>query len=162
MYATPLYRGRWFDAFVSAAKYVLCEGEPFATTSPAMPATSELSEQLTPSSEFVELDNALEQRFYNLSQAVFEFKNANSMKFDKLQVQTNDLALEVEYQKRQANQLIYNLKADADKSKKLIEHLESQVNLNKKQNVIFVHQIELLQMRLNRMEKKMSTNIAAI
>lgn len=161
MFANPLYQGGWFGYKVSTTICVLCENVPADARKPAMPVTTELTKQTTRSSEFVGPDDRLEQGYSNIRRLT----ETNSNKIDQqndaireLKSQANDNAFEVQFQKQQSNQLIGNLKTDAEKSMKLIEDLESQFKMIKKQNDLLIQRNELLEMRMNRLEQKMSTN----
>lgn len=92
----------------------------------------------------------------------------------KLKDQASDLSFELELHKRQSNLAIRSLQNDAKESKKYIGQLQNQakddsrvyeeniaslskqINLNKHQNEMLIKQNDLLEMRLNRIEQKLS------
>lgn len=77
----------------------------------------------------------------------------------KLQGETNNIATELEIQKRHCDQSIAGLKGGAGESNKMIKRLKGDVSWNKKQKELLMKQNELLEMRLSRLEQKMSSNV---
>lgn len=161
------YIGQWFGFSVSSRKFVICEKTILEiTTTPVMSATTDLIEQSNERTELIRLNDEIEERYNKLSREMLEFKEMNTNKLheqnnviSKLQCQTNDMATELEFQKRQCNQLISKYNSDAEKSKEEIERLHNQVRSNKKQNDLLFEQNKLFETRLNRLELKLSTNI---
>lgn len=144
--------GKWFDYPISESLYVLCE------TNPIPSAQSNLTVQSNQRSEFVELVSGVRINSKNYE--------AQNKVISKLKSQASDIAFEVEYQKRQTDKSISTINADAVKTENRMKSLENQVTLNKKQNDMLIQQNEmlikqneLLEMRLNRIEHKMSTNV---
>lgn len=180
--------GQWFDYSVNALFYVLCEKTIFALKSNLIEQTKHFNSTVkqfdarlnavigiskSREVEFVNLIGDVEHRCDNLRNQFIEFflittKNVERQTYvsSKLGDEANYLAFEVESNKKQSKQLIGDLTKDVEKSNKIIESLKNQANINKKQNEMLIHKTQLLieqnkslEVRLRRLELKISTNI---
>lgn len=146
--------GTWYDQNALSTSFVLCE---LKKSSQLVPKDKQLEEKLK---EIVTIGTEQTNRLRNellklISDEKETVKNANI----NLGEQVKDLAFEVEFQKRKNNQLTSKLNADVEKSKKQIEHLESELSKSTEQNKVLIHQNELLELRLNRIEHKLASKV---
>lgn len=152
--------GIWFQSPVASHAFVLCELE-----TNKMDLKADLTEGCNQRNEFLKMIsdvgqccNIVRDRLIELVATTSKNVTDQQVVNDELKSQLNDLASELEFEKRQTNTLLSSFKTDCDKSTKQIERLKSEVIVNRQQNAKLTQQNELLETRLNRLELKMSTN----